>query len=576
MTESIQDPIWKYPKKNKKAVEKIIQDFSVHPVIAEVLVARGISDSAEVHKFLYSKLPNLHSPDLFNEIDKAVKRISSAYKNQEPVLIYGDNDVDGITGVALLVEFLQYVGCNVQYLLSSKSSLKSGVLEEAINFAKEHKISLIITVDCGITATEDVKRASKENIDIIITDHHQPLKEIPQCLAILNPKVPGNPYPNKDITGVGVAFKLAHAYTNFLVQAGAVEANFIDLKRYLDLVALGTIADMGVLLDENRILVRYGLVVMQNGRRIGLSKLIKSCNVKVQELTTIDVPTKIAPRLNSLGRISDPLKGVELLLTKDHALADKLTKELEANNIERQKIEKKDYESIISVMKTDSSLLKNKALVITSPTIHQGVIPILAARIAKLYTRPTVIFAKGEKLAKGSIRTIPSFPVIEVLKELSDLLVNYGGHDYAAGLTIENENIETFSKEFIKRANASLKSNDITPSINLDAKISFKDITFEFLESLELLEPYGTGNPPPLLYCEAKQVWPPKVIARNHLKLFLEENNRFLEGIAFGLGRKKSKLSNKNLKLHLAFTPITNNYLNKASIQLNIREFEII
>ena len=576
MNESTQDPIWKYPKKNKDAINKIIKDFSVHPVIAEVLVARGMSDSATVHKFLYSKLPNLYTPDLFNDIDKAVQRISSAYKNQEPILIYGDNDVDGITGVALLVEFLQYVGCKTQYLIATKSSLKTGVLEEAIVYAKKHKIPLIITVDCGITANEDVKVASKEKIDIIITDHHQPLKEIPQCLAILNPKVPNSNYPNKDITGVGVAFKLAHAYTNYLVQAGAVEANFIDLKRYLDLVALGTISDMGTLLDENRILVRYGLVVMQNGLRLGLSKLIKSCNIKLHELTTIDVPTKIAPRLNSLGRISDPLKGVQLLLTKDNALADKLTKELEANNIERQKIEKKDYESLITIINSDPNILNNKALVITSPSIHQGVIPILAARITKLYTRPTVIFAKGSKLAKGSIRTISSFPVINILKELSDMLVNYGGHDYAAGLTIENENIDTFTKEFIKRANASLKSQDIIPYINLDAKISFKDITFEFLESLELLEPYGTGNPPPLLYCEAKQVWPPKVIARNHLKLFLEENNRFLEGIAFGLGRKKEKLSNKNLKLHLAFTLITNNYLNKASIQLNVREFEII
>jgi len=570
------EPIWIMPKDAPDLCNHFVKEFSIHPVTAQVLVSRGFTSSEQVHSFLYAKLPNLPSPDLFPEIDKATKRIHQAAENNEKILIYGDNDVDGMTGTALLTDFLQSLGMDVFFYIPNRVSTKSTPYEDAIDFALSNKCSLIITVDCGITAEEDILAFKKHNIDIIITDHHEPTDKLPHCIATLNPKLLNSTYPNRNLTGVGVAFKLAHAYTNLLISRSEIKGNFIDLKQYLDLVALGTIADMGALVGENRILVRYGLNQLVKTTRIGLLKLIKVCGLRPQELTTMDIASKIAPRLNSLGRIADPIKGVELLLIRDATNAEHLAKELDLKNLERQQIEKKDSDDIEDFLDMNPELFQEKAIILHSDKWHPGIIPIITARIAKQYNRPTIIIALENDIGKGSIRTISEFPVLPALKECSDLLINYGGHDYAAGLSIKRENIEEFKRRFIQIANVNLKDQDIFPKLQIDAYAGFKDLTFEFLESINLLEPYGNENPSPVLLCEAKQVWPPKILGKTHLKLFLEEKERFLEGIGFGLGHRRNLLLKKNLRLLIAFTPQINNYLNKSSIQLQIKDFKII
>ena len=570
------DPIWIYPQVDSEWHKTIIKEFSIHPVTAYILASRNYKSLEEIHEYLYAKLPNLFDPQLFPDMDKALDRILEALKHIDHILVYGDNDVDGITAAALLTEFLRFIGAGVFFYVPNRNTLKQSVILDALEYAAANECKLIITVDCGITSATEIEEAVRRHIDVIVTDHHEPTAKIPHCIATLNPKLINSTYPNRNLTGVGVAFKLAHAVTNALISNGSISPSKIDLKRYLDLVALGTIADMGSLLGENRILVRYGLRQLRKTKRIGLVKLFTVCDLKLGEITPIDIASKVAPRLNSLGRIADPRKGVELLLIRDPVAAENLAKELDLNNIERQKIERRDSEDVESYILKNPQILGHKAIVLYSEKWHPGIIPIITARIAKQYNRPTVVISIDQGIGKGSIRTIHEFPLLQHLRDNAEILDNFGGHDFAAGLTIRAENIEKFQHNFIKAADQQLKDNDVISKLHLDAKINFGDLTFDFMESFSLLEPFGNENPAPILYCDAKQIWPPKVVGKTHLKLYLEQNDRMLEGIAFGMAQKRTRLLKKSLTLHIAFTPHINVFLNKSSIQLQIRDFQIV
>lgn len=573
--EESEQPLWVYPDHSPQWCDSIQKEFNIHPVTAQVLVSRGFSSFEEIYEYLYAKLPNLISPDLFLDMHIAVDRVMQAIQKKETIIVYGDNDVDGITGTTLLIDFFRMIGVHALYYVPNRVTSSPTMITDALDFAIKNQCKLFITVDCGITAADEIEVYFRNQIDVIISDHHEPTAKIPNCIATLNPKLLNSTYPNRDLTGVGVAFKLAHALTNHLVSTGKISANKIDLKHFLDLVALGTIADMGALIGENRILVRYGLRQFAQTKRIGLLKLMEICEVKPSTITTTDIASKIAPRLNSLGRIADPEKGVELLLMHDPKTAMTLAKELDDNNTERQRIERRDSTDIENYLLTHLEILKNNAIVLHSDRWHPGIIPIIAARISKQYNRPTLIIAIDQGIGKGSIRTIPEFPLLTALRKHSDLLINFGGHDYAAGLLIEESNILKFKAIFIEMANQALKQEDLQPKLNLDAWVQFKDLTFDFLDSLQLLEPYGTGNPPPILYSNVTQAWPPKIIGKTHLKLYLEQNERILEGIGFGLSAHRTRLSKKELKIEIAFTPHVNIFLNKSSIQLLVKDFKV-
>jgi single-stranded-DNA-specific exonuclease len=572
---SAYEPVWIYPPQNPELTQAIIAEFNIHPVTAQILVSRGFKTLEEIHEFLYAKLPNLYDPALFPEIDQAVERVLSALRRKEAILIYGDNDVDGITAAALLTEFFKTIGGNVFYYVPNRNTLKKYLIGDALECSLKNNCKLLITVDCGITAAKEIQEVVSHGIDVIVTDHHEPTSKIPHCIATLNPKLINSTYPNRDLTGVGVAFKLAHALTNRLIELEEISPTKIDLKNYLDLVALGTIADMGALKGENRILVRYGLKQMRRMKRVGLAKLFQVSDVQPAEITPIDIASKVAPRLNSLGRIADPIKGVELLLIRDPDDAERLAQELDLFNIERQKIEREASENIDAYLADNPQVLNDKAIVLHSHEWHPGIIAIITARIAKQYNRPTVIISIEQGIGKGSMRTIPEFPLLPILKENADILINYGGHDFAAGMTIRQEDIPEFKKRFLAAANRQLQELDVVTKLFIDAKVAFSDLTFDFMESLSLLEPFGNENPPPVLYCDANQVWPPKVVGKLHLKLFLEQGERMLEGIAFNLANRKNQVRRKNVFLRIAFTPQVNLFLNKASIQLLIKDFKI-
>jgi single-stranded-DNA-specific exonuclease len=569
------EPLWIYPPQNLELIESIIREFNLHPSTAQIFVSRGFKTLEEVHEFLYAKLPNLFDPDLFPEIEQAIERVLAAINHNEMILIYGDNDVDGITAAALLTEFLKTVGAKVLFYVPNRNILKKYLIGDALEVSLKNNCKLLITVDCGITAAKEIQEVVSHGIDVIVTDHHEPTSKIPHCIATLNPKLVNSTYPNRDITGVGVAFKLAHALTNRLIELEMINPSKIDLKNYLDLVALGTIADMGSLKGENRILVRYGLKQMRRMKRVGLTKLFQVCDIHPAEITPIDIASKVAPRLNSLGRIADPIKGVELLLIRDPDDAEKLAQELDLFNLERQKIEREASDNIDAYIASHPEILLDKGIVLYSDQWHPGIIAIITARIAKQYNRPTVIISIEQGVGKGSIRTIPEFPLLPILKENADLLINYGGHDFAAGMTIKEEDIPEFKKRFLAATNRQLHEQDVVTKLYLDAQVQFKDLTFDFMESLNLLEPYGNENPPPVFYCDATQIWPPKVVGKLHLKLFLEQGDRMLEGIGFNLANRKDQIRQKNVLLRIAYTPQVNLFMNKASIQLLIKDFKI-
>jgi single-stranded-DNA-specific exonuclease len=569
------EPLWIYPKLDPQWKESITKEFKIHPVTAQILVSRGFTSLEEIHHYLYAKLPDLYDPFLLAEMPQAVDRICRAIRESENILIYGDNDVDGMTGTALLTEFLQFVGANVFFYVSNRGTLRQSLIVEALEYALRNQCKLLITVDCGITAALEIAKVIQKNVDVIITDHHEPTDKIPHCIATLNPKLLNNLYPNRDLTGVGVAFKLAHAITNQLVAEGKISPRKVDLKRYLDLVALGTISDMGSLLGENRILVRYGIRQLKKTKRIGLMKLITISDVDLNELSTFAIASKIAPRLNSLGRIDDPQKGVEMLLIRNAQMAEKMAQELDLNNIERQKIERTMSADVENLIISQPEILKRKAIVIHSEKWHPGVIAIISTRIAKYYNRPTIVIAIDKEIGKGSLRSIPEFPLLHVLKDCSDILLNFGGHDFAAGLTIKEQNIDELKNRFIAAAEAQLQDSDVLTKLYVDAEVNFHDLTFDFMESNKLLEPYGNENPQPVLYCDAKQAWPPKVIGKTHLKLYLEQEDRMLEGIAFSKADQSPLLRKKDLTLRVAFTPQINNFQGQ-SIQLMIRDFKIL
>lgn len=554
---------WLVKRTNPEFLRYLSDKLSISATLAQILLNRGIKEPDSINDFLYPSLNNLCDPLLMPDMKDAVDRIGTAIDRGEAVLVHGDYDADGITSTALLVSALRRLGLKTFYHIPNRFTEGYGVSSKGIEKAKISGASLMITVDCGVSSAKEIASALSIGIDVIVTDHHEPPEQLPVATAIINPRRTDSAYPFKCLAGVGVAFKLVQA----LFQSMGKGGEKADLNKYLDLVALGTIADSVALTGENRILAAYGLKEINNGEcRAGIKALRGSANIE-GELRSGQLSYTLIPRINAAGRVDDAGVVVELLLTQDNEEAKRIACLLEEQNKERQKIGEKVFRSALNMVDPDNL---GNAIVLSSAEWHPGVIGIVASRLVELFYRPVFLFSVKDSLAKGSARSIPPFHLYNGVAECSDLLIGFGGHGQAAGIKILPENLNAFRDRISLIAEKSLRGDDITPVLNIDASVELSDIKIDLVKELSLLEPFGEANSEPLLGAKCVKMMDYRVVGNGHLKMRALQNNAGIDAIGFGKGDVIKNIS-MSAVADIAFVPCINEWNGKRSLQLNLK-----
>jgi len=575
---------WFIPRINHSLERSLSCGASLSSTLSQILINRNIETPEEARLFLFPSLENLSDPFLMVDMEKASARIKEAIRKKEHILIYGDYDVDGVTGTALLLSILRGFGSDVSFYIPNRLKEGYGLNTEAIRRLKteDPRLRLIITVDCGTTSHKEIDLANSLDIDVIITDHHQPQQVsgpgsqdyLPKAYAILNPNRRDSNYPFRDLAGVGVVFKLCQAL---------MEDPQCPDARLLDLVALGTVADVVPLVGENRILVKAGLESLSERERIGIKALKRVAGLEGRPINSGMVAFCLAPRINAGGRIGDARLGVRLLLTESEAEAIEIAESLERLNRERQEIEEGILSEAIEMLGFDTIGLNTRgyhlripdySIVLASPNWHVGVLGIVASRLAELFYRPAFLFCLKDGVAKGSARSIPKFHLHEGLTECSDLLRSFGGHSYAAGLIMEEENLDAFRIRIDEVLKSRLGEDDLIPRLRIDARVEFKDLNFDLVNELGILAPFGLGNPEPVLGAKGVEVLYPRIVGNNHLKVKLRQDRTVLDGIGFEMGDflngDRLKISEGD-RIDLAFTPSINEWEGGKTLQLEIK-----
>ncbi len=557
---------WELEKQNPRLVEKLSKSQGIHRLTAQVLINRGITNEVEAEQFLNSSLFDLPSPYLLKDMDKAVGRIRQALEQTERIAIYGDYDVDGITSTAILYLFLKNIGADVIYYNPDRLKEGYGVNIGAVQKLKNEGVSLIISGDCGITARNEVIEAKKLGIDFIITDHHEPPAILPEAAAVLNPHQNGCIYPGKEIAGVGVVFNLLIALRRSLRDSGFFEHGEPNLGEYLDLVALGTVADCASLKNVNRIFVKEGVKRLSNAKRLGIIALKEVSGTKMK-VDTYDIGFKLGPRVNASGRLNSASLAVELFISNDISKARELASILNSENTKRQTIEGNIIRDIITQIKTSPGVLKMNSLVLASPQWHQGVIGIVASKLVEMYQKPTVVISIQEDgIGKGSARSVEGVNIYDALHKCDELLEQFGGHELAAGLNIRVENINEFKSQFEKAVNDALI--DYTSKLRIDGELDLPDLTDSFVNELGLLSPFGVGNPEPVFIAKSVGVSSQRLLKDRYLSLKLNDNNRIYDAIWFD---PKERIPVPD-KIDVVFTPEFNEWNGKKSIQLRVKD----
>lgn len=554
------------------ALQRILSlELGISNILAQLLINRGIYTVDQARAFLDGELGKLFSPWLMKDMDKAVERILIARSKGERLLIYGDYDVDGITGTSVLVLALRKLGCQVDYFIPLRLEEGYGLNKEALERAVEQGISLVVTVDCGISGAEEVLEAQKLGLDFVITDHHEPPVNLPIAVAVLDPKRPDCNYPFKELAGVGVALKLIQGLYE---QAGLEQKDWEDL---LDLVCLGTVADIVPLQGENRILVKHGLNSISHTKRPGLQALIKVSGIKNDTISTRELGFGMAPRLNAAGRMGDAAQGVELLLCQDTQLAEQMADALDKGNQERQQVESKVLTEALAQLEANPDMANSKVLVLASPNWHPGVIGIVASRLVDRFYRPVLMISLEEGKGKGSARSIPGFNLYQAMVSCQAHLEQFGGHAMAAGFSIPEENIEQFRRAINALAEELLTEEHLTPNLDLDALVNLNQLSFNTVQELDQLSPYGHCNPGPILGCCQTTVLNCREVGKNggHLKLRVQEDKVILDGIGFNLASYQEMLAT-NDTVDMAFVPSINVWNGRSSVQLEVKEFKEI
>ena len=555
---------WWLPSHNGSCVEHLAKTLNIPLPIAKILFNRGLTEIEQAYRFLYPRLKHLYDPWSLKDMDKAIKRIHQAIIKQEKVVIYGDYDVDGLAGTAILYLFLSPLIKNLSHYIPHRIKEGYALNIEAIKKFKAADISLIITTDCGSSNNEEIKFAQENGIDVIVTDHHQVPSSLPPAYALINPKQPNCLFPFKELAGVGVAFNLLIALRQFLHNQGFWSTGKIpNLKSYLDLVALGTIADMVPLIDENRILVKSGLEVLAQTNRVGL-KALKAITGLNYDTNVRNVSFRLIPRLNVAGRISSPDKALRLLLTEEEQEAQSLAKTLHELNQERQRIEEKIFrEAQAEFEKTNHSVLVGNW--------HPGVIGIVAGRLVEVLKKPILLIGLQNEKGKGSGRSIEGCDLFAALSQCAEYLDSYGGHKLAAGFSITEDNLEIFIHAFEQTLQPMLKKCK-QPRFYIDTKINLWDLTPQFVKYLSLLSPHGIGNPEPTFLSEALDVKQSRIVNEKHLKLLVSQKNLSFEAIGFNL----SSFYPPPSPLQMVFVPYEDHWLGETRIKLKIQDLKSV
>lgn len=553
------------PVPDKEAIEKIATENNVSRLIAAVLCVRNFN-SEDASAFLKADLDDMHDPFLFKGMDKAVARINKAVENKEKIIVYGDYDVDGVTATTLMLSCLKDLGADADFYIPSRDKEGYGINKDSVELIAARGVTLIITVDCGITAVEECEYAKTLGVDLIITDHHECADTIPDAVAAIDTKQPDCPYPFKDLAGVGVAFKLAQALLK------EKYSTYDVLNRYSGLVTIGAIADIVPLLGENRIICKYGLNRLSETKNAGINALFNVSGIDKSDIDTFKIGFAIAPRINAAGRIGGAEKAVRLFLTHDLAEAEKIAIELDSCNIKRQQIEAEIFKEAENQLLNHYST--DKIAVLADKNWHHGVVGIVSSRLAKKYMKPCILISEGpDGNFKGSGRSIEGFSLYNALEASKDALVSFGGHELAAGIVIEQSKIEEFRRKINEYAENNFNEDLTKQKIVADLELRERHLNIDVARSLKVLEPFGTNNKQPVFYVEGLIVLKVSRIGANkqHLRLTLKKGNAVIDAVAFGLGDRSVSFNDTiNVMCNLDI----NSFRNTETIQLKIADIK--
>lgn len=538
--------------------------------LAEVMLNRGVKNIDQARAYLKPQWSDLEDPFLLQGVEEASERISSALRVGERMMIFGDYDVDGLTATALLSYVLKGLGGEVTTYIPNRLIEGYGLSLEGVQVAKDRGVNLLITVDCGITATQEVKRARELRIDVIVTDHHYPQDEFPPALVVIDPKAGEEPYRGGELAGVGVAFKLAQGIYRKL------EEDDQPLQEHLDLVALGTVADMVPLTLENRILAKQGLKSLAHTEKQGLIGLMDISGLSNKgRITTYDVSFILGPRINAAGRLGDAQRALRLLTVQDEVEVERMTQVLEEENDRRKRIEEETLKLARDLIKEEYDLSQTRGLVLASKEWHPGVLGIVASKLVEEFGRPTVLLAWDEDQWKGSARSILGFHLFEVLKKCENELLSFGGHRYAGGLSLREENLLRFKERFLELANGLLFPEDLIPLLKIDSEVNLAEVDGRWVKLLRYMEPFGPENPQPLfLSRNLEVVGYPRVVGENHLKFKVRSGQEVFEVLAFRQGEYLRSLETGRRDLSIVFSLLEDVWNGRSKIQLRAKDIQ--
>ncbi|MCL2218541.1 MAG: single-stranded-DNA-specific exonuclease RecJ [Chitinispirillia bacterium] len=548
------------------AAQRLADELGIPLAAAVILVGRKLMTYDECRNFFRSDVDNFYDPFLFADMEKSAYRIKHAIDNKEKVIVYGDYDVDGVTSTALLLRVLRRLGCDCDYYLPHRLNEGYGMSEMGIRRASEGGAALIITVDCGVTACKEAELAASLGIDLIITDHHEPKDVLPPALAIIDPKLRGCAYPDKSLAGVGVALKLCQGLAKITGRSSDLWADLLDLA------ALGTAADIVPMTGESRLITALGFKRMRETSVIGLRALIEAQGLTGKNLSTGQVVFQLSPCINAVGRLGDPRRGVELLLTDDAPLAAIYAAELKEANIERRSLDSLAAEEAFKWVEDNCAPDECYGLVVANPGWHVGVIGIVASKVVERFSRPSILISIGEDgLAKGSGRSVSGFHLLEALDECRDLLEAYGGHAAAAGLSLRADNIDAFREKFNATVKSKVSIEDLAPRVTADVELSIDELTPKLLRIINQMEPFGPGNMRPNLFCRGlRHRYPPRIVGQKHLKMSLTAGHAVMDAIAFNMGDRFSEVG-KSKSVNVVFGLEENEWNGKVSLQMNVK-----